>query len=105
MEKILNASIIFLRDRIIEVPSCTNCNLLNAENISSFESSKKVIENNDQINNNNNNNKDNTLTNSSSHKKFIKDFLIRKCFIEEDFIEVRCAVVGNVDSGKSTLLG
>ncbi|XP_071813951.1 GTP-binding protein 1-like [Apostichopus japonicus] len=33
------------------------------------------------------------------------DYLIRKIADEEDFQEVRVAVVGNVDAGKSTLLG
>eukprot|EP00118_Oscarella_pearsei_P005708 m.26239 g.26239 ORF g.26239 m.26239 type:complete len:621 (+) comp29204_c0_seq3:170-2032(+) len=35
----------------------------------------------------------------------VAEFLIRKNQVEEDFIEVRVAVVGNVDAGKSTLLG
>ena len=33
------------------------------------------------------------------------EFLLRHKAIEEDFSEVRVAVVGNVDAGKSTLLG
>lgn len=33
------------------------------------------------------------------------DYLVRKIAEEEDFQEVRVAVVGNVDAGKSTLLG
>jgi len=33
------------------------------------------------------------------------EFLLRKRMVEEDFQEVRVAVVGNVDAGKSTLLG
>lgn len=32
-------------------------------------------------------------------------FLIRKRYDEKDFMEIRIAVVGNVDAGKSTLLG
>ena len=36
---------------------------------------------------------------------YIVDFLIRKKHNNDDFIEVRVAIVGNVDSGKSTLLG
>ncbi|XP_051153547.1 GTP-binding protein 1 [Leptopilina boulardi] len=32
-------------------------------------------------------------------------YLIRKKFNEQDFLEIRIAVVGNVDAGKSTLLG
>lgn len=35
----------------------------------------------------------------------IRDYLIRKQVGEQDFLEVRVAVVGNVDAGKSTLLG
>ena len=35
----------------------------------------------------------------------IEDYLIRQCCGDEDFLEVKVAVVGNVDSGKSTLLG
>ncbi|XP_031732925.1 GTP-binding protein 1-like isoform X2 [Anarrhichthys ocellatus] len=35
----------------------------------------------------------------------IRDYLIRRRVGEEDFLEVRVAVVGNVDAGKSTLLG
>jgi GTPase len=37
--------------------------------------------------------------------KLIREYLIRKNYQTDDFIEVRVAVVGNVDSGKSTLLG
>lgn len=32
-------------------------------------------------------------------------YLIRKKADTQDFTEIRCAVVGNVDAGKSTLLG
>nr|XP_061805160.1 GTP-binding protein 1-like isoform X2 [Nerophis lumbriciformis] len=35
----------------------------------------------------------------------VRDYLIRRCVGELDFLEVRVAVVGNVDAGKSTLLG
>uniref|UniRef100_A0A3B3CVW6 Tr-type G domain-containing protein n=1 Tax=Oryzias melastigma TaxID=30732 RepID=A0A3B3CVW6_ORYME len=35
----------------------------------------------------------------------IRDYLIRRSVGEQDFLEVRVAVVGNVDAGKSTLLG
>uniref|UniRef100_A0A672FU51 GTP-binding protein 1 n=1 Tax=Salarias fasciatus TaxID=181472 RepID=A0A672FU51_SALFA len=35
----------------------------------------------------------------------VRDFLIRRRVGELDFLEVRVAVVGNVDAGKSTLLG
>ena len=30
---------------------------------------------------------------------------MRRCYEEKDFMEIRVAVVGNVDAGKSTLLG
>ncbi|XP_035695386.1 GTP-binding protein 1-like [Branchiostoma floridae] len=36
---------------------------------------------------------------------YMTEYLIRKRVEEEDFMEVRVAVVGNVDAGKSTLLG
>ena len=32
-------------------------------------------------------------------------YLVRRCYEEKDFMEIRVAVVGNVDAGKSTLLG
>ncbi|XP_029446059.1 GTP-binding protein 1 isoform X2 [Rhinatrema bivittatum] len=35
----------------------------------------------------------------------VRDYLVRKRVGENDFLEVRVAVVGNVDAGKSTLLG
>ncbi|XP_066563266.1 GTP-binding protein 1 isoform X2 [Amia ocellicauda] len=35
----------------------------------------------------------------------VRDYLIRRSVGEADFLEVRVAVVGNVDAGKSTLLG
>lgn len=37
--------------------------------------------------------------------KLVTDYLVRKKAEENDFQEVRVAVVGNVDAGKSTLLG
>lgn len=36
---------------------------------------------------------------------YIRDYLVRKQADENDFMEIRVAVVGNVDAGKSTLLG
>ena len=51
----------------------------------------------------------NENTNSSAQSKnaikYVKEFLNRKQSDVEDFTEVRVAVVGNVDAGKSTLLG
>uniref|UniRef100_A0A8C7KY33 GTP-binding protein 1 n=1 Tax=Oncorhynchus kisutch TaxID=8019 RepID=A0A8C7KY33_ONCKI len=35
----------------------------------------------------------------------VRDYLIRRRVGDQDFLEVRVAVVGNVDAGKSTLLG
>ncbi|KAM7533369.1 hypothetical protein Aperf_G00000123509 [Anoplocephala perfoliata] len=35
----------------------------------------------------------------------VKDFLLRQVIDEQDFIDIRVAVVGNVDAGKSTMLG
>lgn len=35
----------------------------------------------------------------------VAEFLLRKKVAQEDFMEIRVAVVGNVDAGKSTLLG
>ncbi|XP_076866725.1 GTP binding protein 1, like isoform X2 [Brachyhypopomus gauderio] len=35
----------------------------------------------------------------------VREYLIRRRVAESDFLEVRVAVVGNVDAGKSTLLG
>lgn len=36
---------------------------------------------------------------------FIAQYLIRRLLDQSDFLEIRVAVVGNVDAGKSTLLG
>ncbi|CAF3813523.1 unnamed protein product [Rotaria magnacalcarata] len=41
----------------------------------------------------------------SNKTRFLNEYLIRKHIDEEDFMEVRVAVTGNVDAGKSTLLG
>jgi GTPase len=37
--------------------------------------------------------------------KITREYFLRRNYDNDDFIEVRVAVVGNVDSGKSTLLG
>ncbi len=47
----------------------------------------------------------NATNTTNTNIKFVKEFLIRKQIDTEDFTEVRVAVVGNVDAGKSTLLG
>uniref|UniRef100_A0AC34FGV8 Tr-type G domain-containing protein n=1 Tax=Panagrolaimus sp. ES5 TaxID=591445 RepID=A0AC34FGV8_9BILA len=44
-------------------------------------------------------------TYNKSRDKFTRAVFVRKNIDEKDFIEVRIAVVGNVDAGKSTLLG
>ncbi|CAI5450928.1 unnamed protein product [Caenorhabditis angaria] len=41
----------------------------------------------------------------NNQKKFTEVYLVREPPKDEDFTEVRIAVVGNVDAGKSTLLG
>ncbi|GAB6022885.1 GTP-binding protein 1 [Chamberlinius hualienensis] len=40
-----------------------------------------------------------------NEQRCLREYLIRKRADEKDFMEVRVAVVGNVDAGKSTLLG
>ncbi|CAF1273529.1 unnamed protein product [Adineta ricciae] len=41
----------------------------------------------------------------ANNTRFVNEFLIRRHIDQEDFMEVRVAVTGNVDAGKSTLLG
>lgn len=41
----------------------------------------------------------------ANNTRFINEYLIRRHIDQEDFMEVRVAVTGNVDAGKSTLLG
>jgi len=76
MEKKLNVSVTFLRERKAETKTQNeniNTETNNEANLNSFN--------------------------------LIKEYLVRNNFDAEDFMEVRVAVVGNVDSGKSTLLG
>ncbi len=84
-ESLLKISINLLRERKVA-----------GQNVQNSSSEKETDANKETPENNNNTN---------SNQKFIKDFLVRKVLEEDDFIEVRVAVVGNVDSGKSTLLG
>ncbi|VDK35330.1 unnamed protein product [Taenia asiatica] len=42
---------------------------------------------------------------STGGEWIVKDFLLRHAIGERDFIDIRVAVVGNVDAGKSTMLG
>ncbi|CAH8536245.1 unnamed protein product [Schistosoma turkestanicum] len=41
----------------------------------------------------------------SSNSSLVKEYLLRRKTASDDFVDVRVAVVGNVDAGKSTLLG
>lgn len=45
------------------------------------------------------------LRNKKSEEGMTGQYLVRRRVIEQDFLEIRVAVVGNVDAGKSTLLG
>ena len=83
-ESLLKISINLLRERKV-----AGQNAQSSSSEKETEASKETLENN----------------NTNSNQKLIKDFLVRKVLEEDDFIEVRVAVVGNVDSGKSTLLG
>jgi hypothetical protein len=80
MEKNLNASITFLRERKVMSIDSENKDILNFE---MRESDKKELENNQLMSPNN-----------LPQTKYVRDYLIRKLYTEEDFIEVRCAVVG-----------
>ncbi|VDM31651.1 unnamed protein product [Hydatigera taeniaeformis] len=46
-----------------------------------------------------------TSVSSTGGEWVVKDFLLRHAIDERDFIDIRVAVVGNVDAGKSTMLG
>lgn len=46
-----------------------------------------------------------STTATSGGEWIVKDFLLRQVIGEQDFIDIRVAVVGNVDAGKSTMLG
>ena len=83
LEKKLNISVIFLRERKIE----------------------PITKQNNTKNEQNENGNIETPKETNSEASYIKEFLLRKNFDTDDFMEVRVAVVGNVDSGKSTLLG
>lgn len=76
LEKPLNVTANLLRER-------TNLNT-NGKNVDSVASTASI---------------------SSQATRFAREYLLRRNYGDEDFIEVRVAVVGNVDSGKSTLLG
>jgi GTPase len=96
MEAKLNVSITFLRER-------------KAEFSNTRTKSESIDTQNNSDNNNNNAKETETInainTSNNNCNVVIKEFLVRKNFDSDDFMEVRVAVVGNVDSGKSTLLG
>lgn len=98
MEKCLDVTINLLRDRVVDA----NSKILNTNS-----ESKNSELRTDKISPLKDNNA-NIITSTdgpAGQYRYIKDFLIRKNFQSEDFMEVRVAVVGNVDAGKSTLLG
>ncbi|KAF8560762.1 hypothetical protein P879_06068, partial [Paragonimus westermani] len=47
----------------------------------------------------------NASLSASAPTSVVREYLIRKEIAADDFVDVRVAVVGNVDAGKSTLLG
>ena len=92
MESKLNVSITFLRER-------------KAEYSNSRTKSESISDTNHPDNNNIVKENETNTNNNSNNNNVIKEFLVRNNFDTDDFMEVRVAVVGNVDSGKSTLLG
>ena len=95
METSLNVSISLLRERTVDF----NKNKMNSTSKLDNESqlpTEKISPLKD---------KNANIIQFSVDTKFIKEFLVRKNFSDEDFMEVRVAVVGNVDAGKSTMLG
>lgn len=77
LEKKLNISVILLRERTVEpLKNETNTNTNSVQN-----------------------------TEANADSLLVREYLLRRNFQSDDFMEVRVAVVGNVDSGKSTLLG
>ena len=105
MEAKLNVSITFLRERRAEFSNTRSktesidAQQFNPDNNNNGKEIETINATTISTNNNNNNN------NNNSSSNVIKEFLVRKNFDTDDFMEVRVAVVGNVDSGKSTLLG
>ena len=79
MEKKLNASIILLRERKI-LGESTNSENVNQENkeLDKINTEKYQFD----------------CPSNSIQTKYIRDYLVRRNYSEEDFIEVRCAVVG-----------
>jgi hypothetical protein len=79
MEKKLNASILLLRERKIlgESPNSEKINQENKE-LDKIDTEKYQF----------------ASPSNSIQTKYIRDYLVRRNYSEEDFIEVRCAVVG-----------
>lgn len=101
MEKILDVTITHLRERVV------NTNNQKITNTQTQLSNKNEILLTDKISplKDNNANIINSDIENNVTCKYIREFIVRKNFFAEDFMEVRVAVVGNVDAGKSTLLG
>lgn len=91
MEKCLDVTITQLRERVVDSISKRVVNTHVEQPLGLTENISPLTDNNANIINDN--------------CKYIKEFIVRKNFSSEDFMEVRVAVVGNVDAGKSTLLG
>uniref|UniRef100_A0A0R3SRM8 Tr-type G domain-containing protein n=1 Tax=Hymenolepis diminuta TaxID=6216 RepID=A0A0R3SRM8_HYMDI len=127
----LNAHVIHLRDRNVPAhPASSNTTTNNTSNPAMTESSTSATNINTNIApskkkkkggrnsgpaNNSTSNESNSLTEKISPSQsttttsggewIVKDFLLRQVVGEQDFIDIRVAVVGNVDAGKSTMLG
>lgn len=97
METTLNITITHLRERVVTTKKAHTQVDTNLNNELSTDKISPLKDNNANIINSTNEN--------IANCKHIKEFIVRKNFAKEDFMEVRVAVVGNVDAGKSTLLG
>ncbi len=97
MEKPLNVTISHLRERIVDASTKKILNThvdFKQQQIDEKTNILPLVDNNANI-----------ICSNELNYKYIREFLVRKNFTSEDFMEVRVAVVGNVDAGKSTLLG
>jgi len=70
--------------------------------VDAAQSGKKKKQNN--ASSSSGNTVENTLESKPSEKRWVAEVLVRR-FGEEEYLDVRIAVCGNVDSGKSTLIG
>lgn len=93
MEKLLDVTITQLRERVVDITS------------KKARSSQTIDNNINEMISPLKDNNSNIIKENIDACKYIKEFIVRKNFSAEDFMEVRVAVVGNVDAGKSTLLG